>query len=246
MHLESGRLCAGVRFLSDRQDGTEAPSRSGEIVGQVALARVEAQRLDRPVNVVFMGMGEPLHNYDGVVGAVRLLTDPEGFGLSRQRLTVSTSGLVPAIERLAGEARRPRLAISLNATTDAVRDRLMPVNKRWPIRALLDAATNYSRTTRERVTLEYVLLEGINDSDEDVGRLARMARGFDAKINLIPFNAVEGLLAYVPPPRERIYAFRDALLARDAPVSIRWSRGQEARAACGQLALLHESGRGVE
>ena len=220
----------------------------GEILGQVALIRHECGLTDPPFNIVFMGMGEPLHNYDAVLGTFRVLTDDGGFGLSRKRVTVSTAGLVPAIERLADETAGPRLAVSLNATTDEVRDRIMPVNRKYPISRLLEACRHYARTTGNRFTLEYVLLNGINDSEADVERLARIVRGLPAKLNLIPFNAVEGLLDYRSPTRQRIVWIRDRLLADRVPVSIRWSRGADARAACGQLALLktgssHESRR---
>jgi 23S rRNA (adenine2503-C2)-methyltransferase len=210
----------------------------GEIAGQVALIQGDRGLEGTPFNVVFMGMGEPLHNYDHVMASVRLLTDPEGFGLSNRRITVSTSGVVPGIERLASEAKRPRLAVSLNATTDATRDRLMPVNRKYPLARLLEACRAFSRATSDRFTFEYVLLRGVNDTDADVERLARIVRSQDAKLNLIPFNPVPGWLDYLPSPKSRVEAIRDGLLARGVPVSIRWSRGVEARAACGQLALL--------
>jgi 23S rRNA (adenine2503-C2)-methyltransferase len=184
-----------------------------------------------------MGMGEPLHNYDSVLAAVRLLHDPEGFGLSRQRITVSTSGLVPSIDRLAQEEVRPRLAVSLNATTDETRSRLMPINRKYDIECLLDACRRYTESTGERFTFEYVLLAGVNDFDDDVRRLIELVRRVPAKINLIPFNEVPDLLDYRAPSKERIVDFRDRLLAARARASIRWSRGAEARAACGQLAL---------
>jgi 23S rRNA (adenine2503-C2)-methyltransferase len=181
-------------------------------------------------------MGEPLHNYDGVIAAVRLLADPEGFGLSRRRITVSTAGVVPAIGRLADEPVRPRLAVSLNATTDEVRGRLMPINRKYDIASLVDACAAFGRATGERITLEYVLLDGINDLDADVGRLAALVRRVPAKLNLIPYNPVPERPAYRAPRRDRVVAFRDRLLARGVPVGIRWSRGADARAACGQLA----------
>ena len=210
----------------------------GEIVGQIALIQ-EAQQLgDRPFNVVFMGMGEPLHNYDGLVAAIRLLVDPAGFGLAKRRITVSTSGLAPAIERLANEPIRPRLAVSLNATTDAVRDRIMPVNRKYPIARLLTACRKFAKVTGERFTFEYVLLAGINDTDADVTRLAKLLRANPAKLNLIPFNEVPDWLPYRAPELARIVAIRDRLLGMGLPVSIRWSRGATARAACGQLAVL--------
>jgi 23S rRNA (adenine2503-C2)-methyltransferase len=213
---------------------------AGEIAGQVALVRAD-RKLDGPFNVVFMGMGEPLHNYDNVLAAFRLLIDRDGFGLSRRRVTVSTSGLAPAIERLAEEPVRPKLAVSLNATTDAVRDRIMPVNRKYPIARLIEACRRFARATGERFTFEYVVLAGLNDSDADVARLRDILRKTPAKLNLIPFNPVPGWLAYTSPPRERIVAIRDRLLGWDLPVSIRWSRGVEARAACGQLALLPDA-----
>jgi 23S rRNA (adenine2503-C2)-methyltransferase len=211
---------------------------AGEIAGQVALIQEDRGLGGVPFNVVFMGMGEPLHNYDAVMAAVRLLTDPEGFGVSHRRVTVSTAGLVPGIERLASEPTRPRLAVSLNATTDEVRDRLMPVNRKYPLARLLDACRAFASATGDRFTFEYVLLRGVNDTEADIDRLARIVRRHGAKLNLIPFNPVPGWLDYVPPPKARVEAIRDRLLARGVPVGIRWSRGLTARAACGQLALL--------
>ncbi len=210
----------------------------GEILAQVALVRADRDLHDRRFRIVFMGMGEPLHNYDGVMGACRILHDEQGFGMSRHRITVSTSGMVPAIEKLAREPVLPRLAISLNATTDEVRGRIMPINRKYPIAKLLDACRAFVRETGERFTFEYVLLEGINAGDEDIRRLAGIAGSTRSKINLIPFNPVPGWLDYQPPTRERVLAIRDRLLDLGQRVSIRWSRGADARAACGQLALL--------
>ncbi len=209
----------------------------GEIVGQVALIRRD-RALDGPFNIVFMGMGEPLHNYDAVQAALRLLVDPEGFGMSRKRITVSTSGMAPAIERLADEPVRPRLAVSLNATTDEVRNRLMPINRKYPIARLVEACRRFQEKGRDRFTFEYVLLGGVNDTDDDVRRLGQIVTSVPSKLNLIPFNPVPGWLSYQPPPRHRVLEIRDALLRAGVPASIRWSRGGQARAACGQLALL--------
>jgi 23S rRNA (adenine2503-C2)-methyltransferase len=211
---------------------------AGEIAGQVAAIQADRALGDRPFNVVFMGMGEPLHNYDEVLAAFRLLIDPAGFALGKKRVTISTSGLAPAIERLSGEPDRPRLAVSLNASTDATRDRLMPINRKYPMARLLEACRRFARATGERFTFEYVLLSGVNDTDADVVRLAKLLRANPAKLNLIPFNEVPGWLDYRAPDRTRIVAIRDRLLAQGLPVSIRWSRGAEARAACGQLAVL--------
>ena len=239
--LSSQVGCAlDCRFCLTARMGLVRHLAPGEIVGQVAAIQETGAIGDRPFNVVFMGMGEPLHNYDGTLAAFRILVDLEGFGLSRRRVTISTSGLAPAIERLAAEPVRPRLAVSLNATTDEVRERLMPINRKYPLARLLEACRAFARTTGERHTFEYVLLEGVNDTDGDVVRLTKLLRAHPAKLNLIPFNEVPGLLPYRAPARERILAIRDRLLEDGLPVSIRWSRGAEARAACGQLALLEE------
>jgi 23S rRNA (adenine2503-C2)-methyltransferase len=211
---------------------------AGEIVGQIAIVQEDQGLRDRPFNIVFMGMGEPLHNFDAVIAAFKLLIDPAGFAIARRRITISTSGLAPAIERLAAEPVRPRLAVSLNATTDAVRERLMPVNRKYPLARLLDACRRFAEATGERFTFEYVLLAGINDTDADIQRLAKLLRANPAKLNLIPFNEVPGWLPYRAPDRSRIVAIRDRLLAMGLPVGIRWSRGAEARAACGQLAIF--------
>jgi len=216
---------------------------SGEILGQIARVREDRNLADRPFSIVFMGMGEPLHNYDAVLAAFRILVDDEGFGLGRRRVTISTSGLAPAIEKLAEEPVRPRLAVSLNATTDEVRDRLMPINRRYPLARLKEACRKFTSVSRERFTFEYVLLDGINCSDDDVSRLAQIADTARAKINLIPFNPVPGWLRYRPPLRQRIVQIRDRLLQMQVPVSIRWSRGADARAACGQLALLPDKNK---
>jgi 23S rRNA (adenine2503-C2)-methyltransferase len=212
----------------------------GEIVGQVALI-LQAQRImDERFRIVFMGMGEPLHNYDSVLAACRLLTSEKGFGMSRKSITISTAGMAPAIEKLALDPLRPRLAVSLNATTDRVRDRLMPINRKYPIRRLLKACRSFTETGRERFTFEYVLLNKVNDSDQDVERLAKIVRGIRSKVNLIPFNPVPGKLNFEPPPPARVQAIRDKLLQLGAPVSIRWSAGADARAGCGQLAIEPE------
>jgi len=221
--------------------GLERHLEPGEILSQIALMRRDHDPLPGPrLNIVFMGMGEPLHNYAGVMGAFTVLADPVGFGLSRRRVTVSTAGLAPQIERLAAEPLRPKLAVSLNAATDELRDRIMPINRRYPLARLLAACREFARASRERITLEYVLLAGVNDGDTDLRQLARLVSGLPAKLNLIPFNPVPGWLDYRPPDRERVTAIRDRLLAAGIPASIRWSRGRDARAACGQLALLAE------
>ena len=209
----------------------------GEIAGQVALL-MERHRLEpNRFNVVLMGMGEPLHNYDAVVSALRLLCTPgTGFGLSPRRITVSTVGLVPRIEALAREAVVPRLAVSLNATTDAVRSKLMPINRKYPIARLLEACRAFLAVSGNRLTLEYVMLAGVNDAPADLERLARLAAAVPARVNLIPFNATPEL-AFAPSPDDIVRSFWTGLVERGVMASVRRSRGRDIRAACGQLAF---------
>jgi 23S rRNA (adenine2503-C2)-methyltransferase len=212
---------------------------AGEIVSQVMILLDDPAAESRPVNVLFMGMGEPLHNYEPVLRAFRLLTDPSGVGIPQRRITLSTAGLVPGIRRLAQEPQRPRLAISLNAANDELRSRLMPINRRHPIGELLDAAASYPLAPRERISFEYVLLEGVNASVEDARSLRKLLRrrGLRPKVNLIPFNPGGGIPHRAPSPEE-VRRFRDAILASGIPCSIRRNRGREISAACGQLAAL--------
>ena len=189
----------------------------------------------KPSNVVFMGMGEPLHNLDAVVRALRILEHPWGAGMSPRRLTVSTVGVVPGIDALAKVQPAPNLAISLNATTDEVRERLMPVNRKWNIAALLAAARRFPLAHHRSITFEYVLLAGVNDSDADAARLPRLLHGIPSKVNIIPYNPVPGL-PFQSPSAERALAFQNAVRLADIPVYIRNSRGSDAAAACGQLA----------
>jgi 23S rRNA (adenine2503-C2)-methyltransferase len=210
---------------------------AGEIVEQLYWAmEVGGQR---PTNIVFMGMGEPLHNLANVKRALALMQHPWGAGLSPRRITVSTVGLVSGIDELAKVQPAPNLAISLNATTDEVRDRLMPVNRRWNIAALLDAARRFPLAHHRRVTFEYVLLEGVNDSDADAARLPRLLRGIPSKVNLIPWNPVAGI-DFRRPDEGRIFAFQNSLRAAGLPVYIRTPRGDDVDAACGQLAARGE------
>jgi len=226
---------------------------AGEIVDQVYRAQDIIAALDdddptrragadRVTNLVFMGMGEPLHNYKNVVRALEILTDPAGADFSRRRITVSTAGLVPGIEKLAAEtttALRVNLAVSLNATTDEVRDVLMPINKKWNIARLLEAVRKFPLEKRRRVTFEYVLLDGVNDSDADAERLPKLLRGIPSKVNLIPWNPHEltdGTIPYRRPSDERVRAFQEALKARGLAVYVRRPRGDDIDAACGQLA----------
>ena len=209
---------------------------AGEIVAQVLLAIEEHRESLAPrTNVVLMGQGEPLLNYEPVVAAIRIMLDPNGMALAPRHVTLSTSGIVPGIERLAQEKVRPKLAISLNASNDEQRDAIMPINRKYPLAMLLDACQKYPLRPWEQLTFEYVLLDGFNDSLEDARRVARLLSGLRAKINLIPWNP--GQLPYRAPSPDRVEAFREALLAKSVPVFVRYSRGQDVSAACGQLAL---------
>ena len=210
-----------------------------EIVEQVYRATKLAQR--RPTNLVFMGMGEPMHNLDNVTRALALLGHPWGLHFSPRRITVSTVGLVPGIEKLAQLDPAPNLAISLNATTDEVRDQIMPINRKWPIGKLLDAARRFPLAHGRYVTFEYVLLAGVNDSDADADRLVRLLRGITCKINLIPWNPFQGP-AFERPSAERIRSFQERLRASTLPVYIRTPRGDDIDAACGQLAARPDAG----
>lgn len=217
--------------------GLKRNLRPEEIVAQVlVMGEFHAWRDDR-FNLVFMGMGEPLANAASVLRAIRILHDERGLNLGLRRITVSTSGLVPTIRSLAAEGMPLGLAISLHATTDALRDQLVPVNKRWPIRELLDAARDYGRASGRRVTLEYTLIAGVNDTMEDADRLAGFARELPSKINLIPYNPVPGL-AWERPTPESVDRFAERLYPRAPAVTVRHTMGGEIWAACGQLGGL--------
>jgi 23S rRNA (adenine2503-C2)-methyltransferase len=210
---------------------------AGEIIGQVLMALEENHAALQPqTNVVLMGQGEPLLNYDPVMSALGILLDPAGLGLSPRHVTLSTSGIVPGIERMAAEPVRPKLAISLNASSDEQRDALMPINRKYPLGMLLDACRRYPLRTWERLTFEYVLLGGSNDAPEDARRLARLLAGLRCKVNLIPWNP--GELPYRAPPPGNVEKFRHILAEKGFPVFVRLPRGQDVMAACGQLALL--------
>jgi 23S rRNA (adenine2503-C2)-methyltransferase len=208
---------------------------AGEIVGQVWAARGTLAPGARLTHVVFMGMGEPLANYAATVKALRILVAPRGFAFSPRRITVSTVGLVGGLERLARENLRVNLAVSLHAATDEVRGGLMPVNRGWGLDDLLAACRRFPLPVRQRMTFEYTLLDGVNDSMEDARRLVHRLRGLRAKVNLIPFNEWRGA-AFRRPPPERILAFQRALLDSGLTATVRWSKGEDVGAACGQLA----------
>jgi len=206
----------------------------GEIVGQIYhLARTRRKK-ERGVNLVAMGMGEPMDNLDALLEAVGIVTDPMGLNISPQRITVSTVGLVPGIERLAKDGAGLKLALSLNATTDQVRGKLMPVNRKYPLDVLLPAVEAFARITRSRVTLEYVLIEGLNDTPEDAERLGRIAARFPSKVNIIPFNPSD-LFFYRRPSPQAVNAFARAVWGHKTTVTVRYSKGVDILAACGQL-----------
>jgi 23S rRNA (adenine2503-C2)-methyltransferase len=234
--LSSQVGCAmGCTFCATGQMGILRNLSAAEIVGQVvAMLNRHGHPSERPVNLVFMGMGEPLHNLDHLMAAFANLTDPKGLAIPPRRITVSTSGLVSGIERLGAFPRRPRLALSLNATTDEHRSRIMPVNRVWNLEALAQALGRFPLQSGERITLEYVLLRGVTDGLEDGRRLAAFARRFPSKINLIPFNPHEGS-GFEPPEEARVEALCRLLVDAGLTVSVRRSRGQDVAGACGQL-----------
>jgi 23S rRNA (adenine2503-C2)-methyltransferase len=225
---------------------------AAEIVGQVMVARDDLGEWPKPgepkdetrlvSNVVLMGMGEPLYNFENVRDAMRVVMDGEGISLSRRRITLSTSGVVPEIARAAEEIGC-LLAVSFHATTDEVRDRLVPINKRWNIEALLAALRDYPRLSNsERITFEYVMLKGVNDSDADARRLVRLIAGIPAKINLIPFNEWPGA-PYERSDWDRIETFADIIYKAGYASPIRTPRGEDIMAACGQLKSATERAR---
>jgi 23S rRNA (adenine2503-C2)-methyltransferase len=233
--------CAvNCRFCLTAKLGLQRNLTAGEIAGQVIAVfdrhAVEVGR-DR-VNLVFMGMGEPFLNYDNFMGAVRLLV--REVGLSPQRMTVSTSGIVPGIERFAQEPAelRPKLAISLNAPNDVIRSEIMPINRKWPIQSVIDAVRRVKLRSRERITFEYVLLGGVTDRTKDAAEVARLIRrtGLPAKVNLIAWNPGPGI-EYSTPQAEAVEAFRKTLIDAGIPAYLRKPRGRDIYAACGQLKL---------
>jgi 23S rRNA (adenine2503-C2)-methyltransferase len=210
----------------------------GEIVDQVYRARAllaEAEPGRRITNLVYMGMGEPLHNYDHVMQSLRILTDDKGIGLSQRRITVSTAGMAPRLAKLGDADVRPNLAVSLNAPNDAIRDEIMPINRKWNIRALLDAIRAYPLEQRRRVTFEYVLLAGVNDSLAHAAELAKLLRGIRCKVNLIPWNP-HPEAPYQRPAPAVIDAFQHECKRLGLPTYLRTPRGDDIAAACGQLA----------
>ena len=242
------------QFCMTAQLGLIRNLTAGEIVGQILVAlkenegstdaesaenieiSTEKSRDRKQTNVVLMGQGEPLLNFDSVMAAMRIVLDPKGIGLAPKHVTLSTSGIVPGIEKLAMEPLRPKLAISLNASNDEQRNVLMPVNRKYPLKELLAACKKFPTGSREYITFEYVLLGGVNDTPDDARRVARLMSGLGrVKVNLIPWNP--GSLPYKEPTAEAVAEFHRILLEKDVPAFTRYSRGRDVMAACGQLAL---------
>jgi 23S rRNA (adenine2503-C2)-methyltransferase len=214
---------------------------AGEMIGQVVLAmELNRDALKPQTNVVLMGQGEPLLNYEAVLAALRILLDSNGMAISPKHTTLSTSGIIPGIEKLGLEKVRPKLAISLNASTNEQRDKIMPINRKYPIESLIEACERYPLRTWEHLTFEYVLLGGFNDSAQDARRVARLLANLRVKVNLIPWNP--GELPFEKPDPSRVEEFRRILTEKNVRAFVRYSRGQDVMAACGQLALLESTG----
>jgi 23S rRNA (adenine2503-C2)-methyltransferase len=207
---------------------------AGEIAGQVRVLARETGLLDQPFNLVLMGMGEPLHNYENTMKALRVLHSEHGLAISPRRITLSTVGIVPGLERLAREPLMPNLAVSLHATTDEQRTMLVPPNRKYPLADILDACRRFPLKRRSRITFEYVLLDGVNDTPDDARRLVRLLDGLRSKVNLIPLNPAPGI-PFNRPSDDRVDRFAQILADKHLTVSVRKSRGRDIRAACGQL-----------
>lgn len=228
--------CAvGCAFCATGLGGLTRSLTAGEMVMQTIDAARRAQSLGRQLtNLVMMGMGEPLQTYAPTMKMIGILHDPEGFNFGARRITISTSGIVPKIVALAEEPFQINLAVSLHAPNDELRSRLVPVNKRWPVAELLAAVDAYTAKTNRRVSFEYALMGGINDSDEIAEELGALLRGRLCHVNLIPYNPVD-VLDFERPSPERITRFAEIVESKGVPVTVRYSRGVEIAAACGQL-----------
>jgi len=239
-HLSAGEIVTQA-LVAQRENLVPRPRPSpGAPSPEASPCRARASRARRPLpggeafNIVLMGMGEPLHNYDNVMKAIRILHDKDGLNMSMSRITLSTAGLLPAIERLAAEPMIPNLAISLTGATNEKRNELMPINRRYPIEQLLDAVRRFPLKHRQRVTFEYVLLGGVTDAPEDALHLVKLLKGIRAKVNLIPFNEAEEL-SYRRPLDAAIERFQQVLIENNISAFVRKNRGNDISAACGQL-----------
>lgn len=235
--------CAyGCKFCASGLAGFTRNLDASEIAGQVLAAeQLSNERVD---NIVFMGMGEPLANINNLLAAINLITNEKTLHLGARHLTISTSGLVPQIRQLAEHPQQIRLAISLHGATDEIRQQIMPVNRKWPLAELFDALDYWNSRKNQKLTLEYILIENINDSLEQATILARVARRLHAKVNLIPYNTVEGL-EWKRPNDKQCRAFRDILKNAGVQATLRLEKGHDIDAACGQLRLKQETAEGI-
>jgi 23S rRNA (adenine2503-C2)-methyltransferase len=232
--ISSQAGCAmGCRFCFTAKQGFKRHLTSSEIIDQVAQVKRSLDDPARLTNIVMMGMGEPLHNYYGTLKAVKNLIDQDGMNFSHRKITLSTCGLVPEMEKM-GKDMTVNLAVSLNAADDETRTSLMPVNKKFPLETLMSACRKFPLPNRRMITFEYILIEGVNDSDGAATRLSRLLTGLRAKINLIPLNPYPGS-AMAPPSEEKILRFQKILLKNNYTAIIRKSKGSDILAACGQL-----------
>ncbi len=223
-----------VEKLLEQEAKAALPLAASSVTAAAQAGEKTSGRIRQITNIVLMGMGEPLANFDNVVGALRIITADRGLGFSPRRVTVSTDGLAPEIERLGRSGLRVNLAVSLNASTDEIRSRIMPVNRRYPLADLLAACRRFPLEPRRRITFEYVLLKGVNDSPADAERVARLLRGIRCKINLIPFNPFPGS-EFNRPDGLQVRKFQQVLLDHHYTAPVRESRGRDISAACGQL-----------
>jgi 23S rRNA (adenine2503-C2)-methyltransferase len=224
----------GCAFCLTGKMGLVRHLSAGEIAGQVRVLAHALHLADKPFNIVLMGMGEPLHNYDATMKALRIVNTEQGLSVGPRRVTLSTVGLVPMLDRLAQEELMPNLAISLHATTEEQRAAIVPPTKKYSLHDILEACRRFPLSRRSRITFEYVMLAGVNDSLDDARRLARLLHGIQAKVNLIPLNAAAGI-PFDRPRDAHVDAFAQVLADRHITVSVRKSRGRDIRAACGQL-----------
>ncbi|MGO9243624.1 MAG: 23S rRNA (adenine(2503)-C(2))-methyltransferase RlmN [Verrucomicrobiia bacterium] len=230
--------CAfACKFCASGLDGVKRNLTAAEIVDQV----LQVQKLsgEKVNNIVVMGMGEPLANYENLLRALKIINAPWGLGIGARKITVSTVGLVPRIKQLADEPMQIRLAVSLHGATDEVREKIMPVNRKYPLKELLAACDYYANTKKRMMTFEYILIDGVNDSLEQAHKLGAIARRLHAKVNLIPYNPVEGL-PWKRPDRDRCKMFQHTLQSHDVTSTLRMEKGTDINAACGQLRLQHE------
>jgi 23S rRNA (adenine2503-C2)-methyltransferase len=235
--------CAyGCKFCASGLDGWKRNLHPNEIVNQIIM--VERESGERIDNIVFMGMGEPLANYDNVVRAIQIINAPWGIGIGARHITISTSGLVPQIRKLAEQPLQIRLAVSLHGATDDVRTSIMPVNRKYNLSALLEACRYFTSRKKQRITFEYILIAEVNDSDTQAGELAKHAHALHAKVNLIPYNKVAGL-DWVRPSLNRQKRFLAILRAAGVQATLRREKGDDIAAACGQLRLQTERGAAV-